>query len=197
MAHSQGTPDPLAAAHPWYVLAELADSGESALLRERVEAALADCAERGALRDAALAHSGAQARALWRIRESIPEAQFTNVKHDISVPVSRIPEFVEDAGRALASRFPDVRIFCFGHVGDGNLHYNVGPEALMQRGAEVSRIVYDTVAALGGSISAEHGLGQLKREEIRRHKDPLELELMRALKHTLDPRGLMNPGKLL
>ncbi|HEX6265291.1 MAG TPA: FAD-binding oxidoreductase, partial [Burkholderiales bacterium] len=197
IAHSQGTPDPLAVAHPWYVLAELADSGEPALLRERVEAALADCAEDGALRDAALAHSGAQARALWRIRESIPEAQFTNVKHDISVPVSRIPEFVEDAGRALASRFPDVRIFCFGHVGDGNLHYNVGPEALMQRGAEVSRIVYDTVAALGGSISAEHGLGQLKREEIRRHKDPLELELMRVLKHTLDPRGLMNPGKLL
>jgi FAD/FMN-containing dehydrogenase len=196
MAHSPGTKDPLAAVHPWYVLAELADSGEQARLRERVEEALADCAERGALRDAALAHSGEQARALWRIRETIPEAQFTNVKHDISVPVSRIPEFVERAGGALAAAFP-VEVFCFGHVGDGNLHYNVGPEALMPRRAEVSRIVYDTVAALGGSISAEHGLGQLKREEIRRHKDPLELELMRALKRTLDPRGLMNPGKQL
>jgi FAD/FMN-containing dehydrogenase len=196
MAHSPGTKDPLAAVHPWYVLAELADSGEQARLRERVEEALADCAERGALRDAALAQSGEQARALWRIRETIPEAQFTNVKHDISVPVSRIPEFVERAGGALAAAFP-VEVFCFGHVGDGNLHYNVGPEALMPRRAEVSRIVYDTVAALGGSISAEHGLGQLKREEIRRHKDPLELELMRALKRTLDPRGLMNPGKLL
>jgi FAD/FMN-containing dehydrogenase len=196
MAHSPGTRDPLAAAHPWYVLAELADSGQPARLRERVEEALADCAERGALRDAALAHSGEQARALWRIRETIPEAQFTNVKHDISVPVSRIPEFVEQAGRALAAAFP-AQVFCFGHVGDGNLHYNVGPEALMPRRAEVSRIVYDTVAALGGSISAEHGLGQLKREEIRRHKDPLELELMRSLKRTLDPKGLMNPGKLL
>jgi FAD/FMN-containing dehydrogenase len=196
MAHSPGTRDPLAAVHPWYVLAELADSGQPARLRERVEEALADCAERGALRDAALAHSGEQARALWRIRETIPEAQFTNVKHDISVPVSRIPEFVEQAGRALAAAFP-AQVFCFGHVGDGNLHYNVGPEALMPRRAEVSRIVYDTVAALGGSISAEHGLGQLKREEIRRHKDPLELELMRSLKRTLDPKGLMNPGKLL
>lgn len=119
------------------------------------------------------------------------------MKHDISVPISRIPEFVAKAGQALASAFPGVQVFCFGHVGDGNLHYNVGSEALMARRAEVSGIVYDTVAALGGSISAEHGLGQLKREEIRRHKDPLELELMRALKRTLDPRGLMNPGKLL
>jgi FAD/FMN-containing dehydrogenase len=197
LAHAPGTQDPLAAAHPWYVLAELADSGAPGLLRERAEAALADCAERGALRDAALAHSGEQSRALWRIRETIPEAQFTNVKHDISVPVSQIPDFVEQTGRALESAFPLSRIFCFGHVGDGNLHYNVGPEMLMPRRAEVSRIVYDMVAALGGSISAEHGLGQLKREEVRRHKAPLELELMRALKRTLDPKGLMNPGKLL
>ena len=197
IAHAPETQDPLTAPHPWYVLAELADSGEPALLRERSEEALADCAERETLRDAAIAQSGEQARALWRIREAVPEAQFTNVKHDISVPISRIPEFVEKTGQALASAFPGVQVFCFGHVGDGNLHYNVGPEALMARRAEVSRIVYDTVAALGGSISAEHGLGQLKREEIRRHKDPLELELMRALKRTLDPRGLMNPGKLL
>ena len=197
LAHAPGTQDPLAAAHPWYVLAELADSGAPGLLRERAEAALADCAERGALRDVALAHSGEQSRALWRIRETIPEAQFTNVKHDISVPVSKIPDFVEQTGRALESAFPLSRIFCFGHVGDGNLHYNVGPEMLMPRRAEVSRIVYDMVAALGGSISAEHGLGQLKREEVRRHKAPLELELMRALKRTLDPKGLMNPGKLL
>ncbi len=197
LAHNRDTAAPLAGAHAWYVLAELADSGAPALLRESVEAALADCAEQGALRDAAVAHSGEQARALWRIRETIPEAQFTNVKHDISVPVSRIPEFVERTGAALASAFRPLEIYCFGHVGDGNLHYNVGPEALMSRRAEVSRIVYDTVAALGGSISAEHGLGQLKRQEILRHKDPLELELMRALKRTLDPQGLMNPGKLL
>jgi FAD/FMN-containing dehydrogenase len=196
-AHAPGTQDPLRAAHPWYVLAELADSGEPRLLRERTEGALADCAERGTLRDAALAQSGEQARALWRIRETVPEAQFTNVKHDISVPVSRIPDFVERASQAVGQAFPEARIFCFGHLGDGNLHYNVGPESLMPRREEVSRIVYDTVAALGGSISAEHGLGQLKREEILRHKDPLEIELMRSLKHALDPKGIMNPGKLL
>jgi FAD/FMN-containing dehydrogenase len=197
LAHSPDAQDPLAQAHPWYVLAELGDSGEAAALHRRVEDALADCAERGALRDAALAQSVAQSRALWRIRETIPEAQFTNVKHDISVPVSRIPDFIDKATTALNRAFPAVEIYCFGHAGDGNLHYNVGSEALMPRREEVSRIVYDTLDAYGGSISAEHGLGQLKREEIRRHKDPLELELMRALKRTLDPKGLMNPGKLI
>ena len=196
-AHSPGLQDPLAAAHPWYVLAELGDSGDPAALRERVESALADCAERGALRDAALAQSGEQSRELWRIRETIPEAQFTNVKHDVSVPVSRIPEFIDRAGRSLRERFGDIDVYCFGHVGDGNLHYNVGSEVLMARREEVSRVVYDALDAFGGSISAEHGLGQLKREEIRRHKHPLELELMRSLKRTLDPKGLLNPGKLL
>ena len=197
LAHLHDAQDPLPAAHPWYILAELADNGAPARLHELVEAALADCAERGALRDAALAHSGEQARALWRLREAIPEAQFTNVKHDISVPISKIPDFVAQADEVLAAAFGDVSIYCFGHVGDGNLHYNVGPEPLVARREEVSRQVYDTVAALGGSISAEHGLGQLKRDEIRRHKDPLEFELMRAIKRTLDPLGLMNPGKVL
>ena len=197
LAHSPGTADPLPTAHPWYVLAELGDSGEAAALRERVEGVLADCAAQGALGDAAIAQSGEQARALWRIRETIPEAQFTNVKHDISVPVSRIPDFIDLASRNLSGRLGRFDIFCFGHVGDGNLHYNVGPEALVARRDEVSRIIYDTLDAFGGSISAEHGLGQLKRDEIRRHKHPLELELMRTLKRTLDPKGLMNPGKLL
>ena len=149
------------------------------------------------MRDAALAQSGEQSRELWRIRETIPEAQFTNVKHDVSVPVSRIPEFIDRAGRSLRERFGDIDVYCFGHVGDGNLHYNVGSEALMARREEVSRVVYDALDAFGGSISAEHGLGQLKREEIRRHKHALELELMRSLKRTLDPKGLLNPGKLL
>jgi FAD/FMN-containing dehydrogenase len=167
------------------------------VLHEHLERALFECAERGALRDAVLAQSSEQARALWRLRETIPEAQFTNVKHDVSVPVSKTPELIERAGAALESAFPGVRPYVFGHVGDGNLHYNVGPEALIAQREAVNRIVYDAVASLGGSISAEHGLGQLKRDEIRRHKDPLELELMRALKQTLDPRGLMNPGKLL
>ncbi len=189
LAHVPGVRDPLVAAHPWYVLAEFADSGATPL-NEAVQQALAG-------REAALAQSGEQARSLWRIRESIPEAQFSNVKHDISVPVSSIPEFTEIAGKALRQAFPQSHLYCFGHVGDGNLHYNVGPESLLARREAVNRIVYDAVARLGGSISAEHGLGQLKREAIRAHKDPLEMELMRALKTTLDPKGLMNPGKVL
>jgi FAD/FMN-containing dehydrogenase len=196
-AHAPGTQDPLGAAYPWYVLVELADSGEERPLRERVEKVLADCAEAGAIADAVLAQSGEQARALWRIRETVPEAQFTNVKHDISVPVSKSAEFIERVQPRLAARFPDVRPYAFGHVGDGNIHYNVGPERLVAEREAVNRIVYDTVAELGGSISAEHGLGQLKREEILRHKPAIELELMRALKRTLDPKGLMNPGKVL
>ena len=104
---------------------------------------------------------------------------------------------MQRAGDALAAAFPQIPIYCFGHVGDGNLHYNVGSAALIPRRGEVSRLVYDILDEFGGSISAEHGLGQLKREEIRRHKDPLELELMRALKHTLDPQGVFNPGKVL
>jgi FAD/FMN-containing dehydrogenase len=197
LAHAPGTQDPLASAHPWYVLAELADSGEQAVLRERVERALFECAEQGALQDAALAQSDSQAKSLWRIRELIPEAQFSNVKHDVSVAVSKTPELIALAEKALRAAFPEVHPYIFGHVGDGNLHYNVGPESLMPQRAAVNRIIYDAVSALGGSISAEHGLGQLKREEIRAHKSPLEMELMRALKNALDPKGLMNPGKVL
>jgi len=149
------------------------------------------------LADAAIAQSLEKARALWRIRETIPEAQFTNVKHDVSVPVSSVPELIERLGEVLGKRFPAAEIYAFGHVGDGNVHYNVGPAPLVKERAAVNRIVYDVVAALQGSISAEHGLGQLKREESAQRKDPLELELMRALKQALDPRGLMNPGKVI
>jgi len=119
------------------------------------------------------------------------------VKHDIAVPVSKSAEFIERAGPRLAARFPDVKIYAFGHVGDGNIHYNIGPERLVAERPAVNRIVYDTVAEFSGSISAEHGLGQLKRDEILRHKPAIELELMRALKRTLDPHNLMNPGKVL
>jgi FAD/FMN-containing dehydrogenase len=197
LAHAPETRDPLGAPHPWYVLAEIEDSAGFDPLRVRLEAVLGECAERGELLDAGVAASYAQAAALWRLRESIPEAQRANVKHDVSVPVSRIPQLVEQAEAALTAAFPSAQSFIFGHVGDGNLHYNIGPEALLARNAEVSRVMYDAVCALGGSISAEHGIGQLKREELARRKDPVELALMRALKHALDPLGLMNPGKVL
>jgi len=190
LTHVPDTRDPLGVAHPWYVLAEFGDSGTNEDLLERLAQALDG-------HEAVLAQSVEQARALWRLRESIPEAQFSNVKHDISVPVSRIPEFLEIADSGLRRSFPDAQIFCFGHVGDGNLHYNIGPASLIPRRDAVNRIVYDAVARLGGSISAEHGLGQLKRDAIRGQKSPLEMELMRALKSALDPKGLMNPGKVL
>jgi FAD/FMN-containing dehydrogenase len=190
LLYSKATRDPLPAPHPWYVLAEFADSGAPEVLREQVEDALAG-------HEAVLAQSGEQSRRLWQVRETIPEAQFANVKHDISVAVSDIPAFIARAGEALLTEFSPLQVYCFGHVGDGNLHYNVGPEALLASRAEVNRIVYGVVDALGGSISAEHGLGQLKREDIRSHKDPVELELMRTLKRALDPAGLMNPGKVI
>ena len=197
LAHARDTQDPFAAVHPWYVLVELEDASTFESLQGRLEASLAEGIEQGKVRDAAIAASHLQAAALWRIREGIPEAQFANVKHDVSVAVSRVPLLIERAEAALAKAFPGVQSYIFGHVGDGNLHYNVGDQGLQARRSDVNRIVYDVVASLDGSISAEHGLGQLKREEIKRHKQALELELMRTLKRALDPNGLMNPGKVL
>jgi FAD/FMN-containing dehydrogenase len=195
LAHAPAARDPLPRAHPWYVLAEITDAGETAALAAQVEQALAACTDLAD--DAVLASSGAQAQALWKIRETIPEAQFTNVKHDVSVPVSKVPELIERAGAALQAAFPGEPVYAFGHIGDGNIHYNVGGEALLARRDEVNRVVYGVLDALGGSISAEHGLGQLKRVEIRQHKGAIELELMQTLKRALDPQGLMNPGKVL
>ena len=203
LGHFRDSTDPMREAHPWYVLTEIADGSTQPVLGAAVEAAFGACLEAGMVRDVVLAQSEAQSAALWRLRERLPEAQFSNVKHDISVPVSRIAEFIERGAAALERAFPGVAIFAFGHVGDGNLHYNIGMTdaaanaALIARGKDVNAVVYEIVDALGGSISAEHGLGQLKREEIRAHKAPLELELMRRLKDALDPQGLMNPGKVL
>ncbi len=194
LMHDPQARDPLPQPHAWYVLADFVDAGSPDTLAEQVARALGDAPE---VEDATLAASLAQARALWRLRETIPQAQFSNVKHDISVPVSKVPEFIASAGAALGRAFPGATLYAFGHIGDGNVHYNVGDAGLLDRRDAVNAIVFDVVAGLGGSISAEHGLGQLKREAIRAHKDPLELELMRALKRTLDPRGLMNPGKVL
>jgi FAD/FMN-containing dehydrogenase len=168
--------------------------------------ALEDAAEQSLVLDAVVATSEAQRQALWKLRENISEAQKVegpSVKHDVSVPVSRVPELLGRAGDALYQRFPDIRIVAFGHVGDGNIHYNCSKDErqeareFFEQSAEVNHIVYDVVHSLGGSISAEHGIGVLKREEIKGYKSELELELMRSIKRTLDPHGLMNPGKVL
>jgi FAD/FMN-containing dehydrogenase len=156
--------------------------------------------------DAAVAASAAQAEALWALRENIPEAQVhegQQIKHDVSVPISRIAEFVAATDAELQRAFPGVRMITFGHLGDGNLHYNIAPPAggdeaaFMARAGEVSRVVHDSAVRFCGSISAEHGLGQYKRDEILRYKSPLEMELMRRIKAALDPQGIMNPGKVL
>jgi FAD/FMN-containing dehydrogenase len=186
LAHDPAARDPLPRAHAWYVLAQV----DQPLAPETL-------AEAPQVEDAAMAASAAQSAALWRIREIIPEAQFANVKHDVSVPVSSVPELITRAEAALQAQFPGAPLFAFGHIGDGNIHFNVGDAALLARREEVNRVVYGVVDALGGSISAEHGLGQMKREEIRHHKDALELELMRALKRAFDPQDLMNPGKVI
>ncbi len=189
------------AASPWYVLAEFSDADPAA-----VEAWLAARLEAGGVTDGALAQSETQAKKLWQLRECISEAQKIegiSIKHDIAVPVSRIPAFLQRADAALAAVFPGIRVVAFGHVGDGNLHYNLSKADAQDNAAfiaaqpVVNEIVHDLVHALAGSISAEHGIGQLKREEIRRYKSTVEMATMRAIKQALDPAGLMNPGKLL
>jgi len=191
---------------PWYLLVELSGSGEEGALGAALENFLGKALESGAISDGVLAQSSEQAKRLWALRENISEAQKIegfSIKHDISVPISRIGEFVERADAALKQAFPGIRIVTFGHVGDGNLHYNQSkPEAgenaaFIASQSRVNEIVHDIVHQLGGSISAEHGIGQLKRDELLRYKSPLEMELMRSIKRTLDPQGLMNPGKVL
>ena len=206
LRHIPGARDPLAAASPWYVLAELTDALADFDLAGMLGAVLGAEIGAGRVADAAIAQDFAQRQAFWQLRENISEAQRIeglSIKHDIAVPVSRIAEFIARADAALAKTFPAVRIVTFGHIGDGNLHYNLSrPEAaanaaFIAQTPEVNRIVHDIVIDLGGSISAEHGLGQLKRTEILRYKSAVEMELMRAVKRALDPHGLMNPGKLL
>lgn len=205
LQHIPGTRAPLDRA-PWYVLCEFSAGGTEAALGDAVHAWLAACGEEGLFADGVVAQSESQRRRLWQLRESISEAQKidgVSIKHDIAVPVSRIPAFLARADAALERAFPGVRIVTFGHVGDGNLHYNLSRSERQANAAFIAqqelanRLVHDLVAALGGSISAEHGLGQLKRAEIRRYKSPLEMATMAAVKGALDPLGLMNPGKLL
>ena len=201
--HFPATTEPFSAHHQWQVLVELTDTMKDAPLEEALSAALEPAFANGQALDAIIAASVAQSQALWNIREHIPEAeklQGKSVKHDISVPISRIAEFIQRGDIALGAKFTDAQVICFGHIGDGNLHYNLsfpGAPPTLQQTREANDIVYALLDELGGSISAEHGLGQMKREEITKHKSGVELDMMRAIKAALDPKGIMNPGKVL
>ena len=204
--HIPGCPLPLGTASPWYVLCELASPAPEPLA-ETLQGALATALGTGAVQDAALAASERQRQDFWRLRESIPEAQRLagpSLKHDISVPVSALPDFVVRAGEWVRREVPEGVLVGYGHAGDGNLHFNISlidstadAVAFKAREPSVRRAIHDLVAQLRGSISAEHGIGRLKRAELARYADPVELELMRTLKRTLDPNGIMNPGKVL
>jgi len=206
LRHVPGARRPLADVSPWYVLLEVSDGQDEGHAAQAIESLLEAALEAGLVSDAAVSASLAQFDALWALRENISEAQGAEgrtIKHDISLPISRISDFIETTDAAIASRFPALRQVTFGHLGDGNLHYNLSPgvgqpEAEFAAAeAPLNRLVHDAVAACDGSISAEHGLGVLRRDESARYKSPIELTLMRAIKHAIDPRALMNPGKLL
>jgi FAD/FMN-containing dehydrogenase len=192
---------------PWCVLLENADSESEAHARERFEALMASAMDAGCVTDAVVAESLAQARNLWHIRESITLAQAEeglNIKHDISIPISSIPEFVDVTDAQLAEQIPGARFVDFGHLGDGNLHYNVqAPEGDDVRAFQnkyedlINDIVYRSVQRYGGSISAEHGVGELKVDRLPEHKDPVAMELMRRMKRAFDPRNTLNPGRVI
>jgi FAD/FMN-containing dehydrogenase len=208
--HLEGVTDPLEARWPWYVLCELSSSAEEAL-DVTLEQALLQAAQRGWAGDAAFATSERVRTAFWRLREGVPEAQRRafglSLKHDIAVPVASLPRFIEEASRWVHEHVPEAALVCYGHAGDGNLHFNVnaigaapdGASALALRAREpaIRRAIHDLVAIYHGSFSAEHGIGALKREELARYAPPAALAAMRAIKQALDPQGIMNPGKLL
>ncbi len=191
----------------WTVLLELSDAESAEHARQVFEGLLEAAFEAGIVQDAAIAQSLQQARDFWHLRESIPLAQAQaglNIKHDIALPVSAIPGFVAEMDAALARYLPGIEVIDFGHLGDGNLHYNVQAPAgvapaafLAAHEAPINAMVYDAVQRRGGSISAEHGIGRLKREELAQRKDPTALALMQSIKRALDPLGLLNPGRLV
>ena len=204
--HIPGVRDPLDAPHPWYVLGELTSSRAADPLDPMLTECLGGALQDGLVLDAALARSERERAAFWKLRETIPEAQRldgASLKHDISVPIVAIPEFIERAGAWVRDNVPDGRLVAYGHLGDGNLHFNLNQApgaaraSFLARSETVKRAIHDLVRDFAGSISAEHGIGRLKVGELERYTQPAELDLMRALKRTLDPNGILNPGKVL
>ncbi len=205
LENAAGCRDPLASQHPWYVLIELSSQQREGL-RGVLEELLAEGAERGLVTDATIADSLEHAKAFWRIREMFGEVQRYaggSIKHDVSVPVAAVPAFIAEANAAVTALIPGSRPLPFGHLGDGNIHYNVtqpigaDKDDYLRRWDEVNAVVFAVVKKYGGSISAEHGIGVMKRDLLPSVKDPVALDLMRDLKRMLDPKGILNPGKVL
>jgi D-lactate dehydrogenase (cytochrome) len=205
LAHVPGARSPGTTAAPWYVLVELTSSSNDAL-DAVLEQVLAECIESGEALDAAIARSGDQRANFWRLRESVPEAQRRagdSLKHDISVAVAAVPQLIERGALLAGQLVPEGFLVAYGHAGDGNLHFNVNqrpgtdPVVFRSRQAALQRAIHDLVADMGGSFSAEHGIGQLKVAELERYAQPAELAAMRSIKQALDPNGILNPGKVL
>lgn len=204
--HVEAAKSPLEGRHEAYVLLEFTSADMDADLNARMEAVLAEAFEATQIEDAVIAQSGPQADAIWALREAVPEAQRQeggSIKHDVSVPVSKVAEFLGLGAELVEKRIPGVRLCAFGHIGDGNIHFNLtqpedaDKQAFLDLWQDTNRAVHDLVVSLGGSFSAEHGVGRLKRKEMARLKDPVELDLMRTLKQALDPQNILNPGKVL
>ncbi|MBI1262671.1 MAG: FAD-binding protein [Rhizobiales bacterium] len=204
--HLPGASDPLAAPSPWYVLVEMTAGSASLGLDTLIEQFLSDALSRGLISDAAVAQSESQRQSLWQLRESLSEIQKHeggSIKHDVSVPVSSMAAFIAKASAAVVAAMPGIRPVPFGHIGDGNVHFNLSQPVGMDKAAylahwdEMNAIVHAIVREMGGSISAEHGVGHMKRDEIAAIKSPVEMDLMRALKMALDPKNILNPGKVV
>jgi FAD/FMN-containing dehydrogenase len=206
LKHGIGTVRPLAGDHESYALIELSSPQEGADLHGLLEAVLGPAIEDGLVEDATIGASEAQNRALWALRESLSEVQRHeggSIKHDVAVPVSRVAEFIEVATKACEAAMPGIRVCAFGHFGDGNIHFNLTQPVGMEKAdflgqwERFNRIVHDFVHGMNGSIAAEHGIGLIKRDELRLYKDPVALDLMHTLKRALDPHNLLNPGKVV
>jgi len=206
LKHVPNSRRPLEGASPWYVLMEVVDFNSDQMCTAALQAILESALQASLISDAAVSSSETQYKAIWALREDVSEAQAAegkNIKHDIAVPVSQVANFVRETHALVASAFPHVRMVTFGHLGDGNLHYNVSPppdqnqDEFLKNQDAINLIVHDSVARFNGSVSAEHGLGTLRRDEAARYKSKVEMDMMRAVKQALDPQGIMNPNKVL